>query len=114
MGLARFVPAMDRAQRPIRRIVFRLMPRRAAEILATAFGLWCTVLPLALWVAWTGEMFLYILASGAVSCFCFAVLGIATAPARRTPQDLAERRRSLDDLARLRAARGRTTWRDTA
>lgn len=96
----------------IRRAVLRYVPRRVAEILAIVFGLWAMLLPLALWVSWTREIFVGVLASGFLSCCMCIVFAIATSSpnAKRGRSEIW--RQSQRDFDRLRNINPGKGWRE--
>jgi hypothetical protein len=100
--------------RAITWIVLALFPRVLAEAMMTIFGLWTAILPLLLWVAWSPELLIYVLISGAVSFLSYALFAIALAPACRTTISDEEWQRNQDDLNIRSKAKPKKTWRDIA
>ncbi len=93
--------------------VFQVVDRRTAEVLATVFGLWLTVMPLSLWFAWSKEAFVYILLSGAISGALFTLLGIAISPEGES-KGFEEWKRLVKSYDRERSGEKKSGWRDTA
>ncbi len=93
--------------------VLQIMDRRTAEVLATVFGLWLTVMPLTLWFAWSKEVFGYILLSGAISCALFTLLGIAISPEGKS-NGFEDWKRLVKAYDRERSSEKQPGWRDVA
>ena len=56
--------------------------RRFGELCMTLAGLWAMLTPLLLWVAWTREIFLFVLLSGFCGCVVYCVLARLIEPPR--------------------------------
>ena len=103
----------SRIYQAITQLVLRIMPRAVAEALATVFGLWTAILPLLIWAAWSADVLIAVLLSGAVSVTLYLVFAIAAAPdnARSGLDDWRQRR---DEYDSARAMPRKSTWRDIA
>ena len=97
----------------ITRAVLRLFPRAVAEALATVFGIWTAILPLLIWVAWSADVLMMVLLSGAVSATLYAIFAIATAPNSAKP-GFQDWRQQQADYENERAGPRKSTWRDIA
>lgn len=65
--------------------VRRFLSETMVQVVLGVCGIWCLLTPLLLWVAWTREMFLTLLAASFVSCviFCLVAIGAQDPPKRR-------------------------------
>ena len=93
--------------------VLRVVDRRVAAVLATAFGLYAALLPLLLWVAWSREVFDFILFSGGVSIALFTLLAIAISPEGKS-KGFDEWKRMVKEYDHGRSQQEKQGWRDVS
>ena len=95
----------------ITRWVLRFVPVAVAEALATIFGIWTAIVPLLIWVAWSAEILLIVLLSGAASTVLYAIFAIAAAP-NKTQSSFSDWMQRRAQYERDRESKRLSSWRD--
>ena len=93
-------------------LVMRVFSPLAAEVAMTICGLWCLLTPLLLWVAWTEQIFLFILLSGVLSCVVFCTFSIAISPEPKPKNTVDIWRQRQEQFNKPALPKRQSTWRD--